>query len=194
MLLVRHIRKPTLLVTQLDVRKASTSRLVHGSRYERPGHLVIVGDNAALVDEGQRHRESAEQPASKLHERQDARRRDRSRTADRLQRAVAEDVLEDRAPRGQMVSGRLRMLLDEPVPRRGIERCGDLGRSERKRYHQATAAEARSSTAGGGCAGRTSRSGAKRKSREQPPQPCLGSIEVAVVAEPAQRVGRGSRG
>ena len=162
---------------------------------QRPRHVLVLGDDAAVIDERQRHAEPPEQAAPELDERQNA---DDAiaATGRQVVRAVAEDLFEDRAP------GRTDGTPEAPgccstKPSHDASSSDSVtvgAASAIAGIDQATAAEgARSSTADGGCAGRTSQSGANRKSRRScRSRPSVRS-QVAVVAEPAQGIGGKAR-
>ncbi len=167
-LLVGQIRKPALLVPQLQVRKSAAPRHLDGPVQQRPRHVLILGDDAAVIDERQRHARTGRTAGSGTRRAAGRRRRDRRARADRFSASGGRrPARRSRASRtGGTRTRRDAARRSRPTTRRRATAV-TVGASERdRRHHQATAAEgARSSTADGGCAGRTSQSGANRKSR-----------------------------
>ena len=186
--------KPAMLVPQLQVCKSPAACHLDRPVHQRPRHVLVFGDDAALIDERQRHAEPPEQAAPELDERQDADDRDRRDGPTGSACGGRRPLRRLRARRTDGTGGAA-MLRDEAVPRRVVERLGHRRRGERdRRHHQATAAEgARSSTAERRLRGQDLAERREPEVAQQPPQPSLGPMQVAVVAEPAQRIGRQTR-
>jgi hypothetical protein len=82
---------------------------------QRTSDFVVGHEYSAIVDEGQRHHETAKQPAPKLHQRQDA--HDFACSPRRqVLSAMAEGTLEDCPPGREMIAGGFRSAVDKGVP------------------------------------------------------------------------------
>ena len=94
-------------VPQLDMAPVPLACQRDRARVQRSGCQASVGDDATVVHEGQRHRECAEQPASKLHQRKRA---DDARAVLRhqIEAVVAEGTRKDVAPGPAVIGRRIR--------------------------------------------------------------------------------------